>query len=95
MSRDSWILCLLYHKSLHLFRYGFVEFDDPRDADDAVCDLNGKDLCGKRVIVEHTIGQRRDGGSRSGRSKILIYSLLHNTIHQILFLFHRNIFFFG
>uniref|UniRef100_A0A8C1BCL5 Serine and arginine rich splicing factor 4 n=1 Tax=Cyprinus carpio carpio TaxID=630221 RepID=A0A8C1BCL5_CYPCA len=48
--------------------YGFVEFDDPRDADDAVCDLNGKDLCGKRVIVEHTIGQRRDGGSRSGRN---------------------------
>ncbi|XP_042600604.1 serine/arginine-rich splicing factor 4-like isoform X2 [Cyprinus carpio] len=48
--------------------YGFVEFDDPRDADDAVCDLNGKDLCGKRVIVEHTIGQRRDGGSRPGRS---------------------------
>uniref|UniRef100_A0A8C1H7Z0 Serine and arginine rich splicing factor 4 n=1 Tax=Cyprinus carpio carpio TaxID=630221 RepID=A0A8C1H7Z0_CYPCA len=47
--------------------YGFVEFDDPRDADDAVCDLNGKDLCGKRVIVEHTIGQRRDGGSRPGR----------------------------
>ncbi|XP_056335528.1 serine/arginine-rich splicing factor 4 [Danio aesculapii] len=48
--------------------YGFVEFDDPRDADDAVYDLNGKDLCGKRVIVEHTIGQRRDGGNRSGRS---------------------------
>ncbi|XDV34454.1 hypothetical protein PO909_004612 [Leuciscus waleckii] len=47
--------------------YGFVEFDDPRDADDAVYDLNGKDLCGKRVIVEHTIGQRRDGGNRSGR----------------------------
>ncbi len=94
-SRDSLILCLLYHKSLHLFRYGFVEFDDPRDADDAVCDLNGKDLCGKRVIVEHTIGQRRDGGSRSGRSKICFYSLFHNTIHQILFLFHRNISFFG
>lgn len=53
-----------------------MEFDDPRDADDAVCDLNGKDLCGKRVIVEHTIGQRRDGGSRSGRSKGFIYSLL-------------------
>lgn len=56
--------------------YGFVEFDDPRDADDAVCDLNGKDLCGKRVIVEHTIGQRRDGGSRSGRSKIHILHAL-------------------
>lgn len=51
-------------------RYGFVEFDDPRDADDAVYDLNGKELCGERVIVEHTKGPRRDGGY-SGRSKCL------------------------
>uniref|UniRef100_A0A0E9RLR4 RRM domain-containing protein n=1 Tax=Anguilla anguilla TaxID=7936 RepID=A0A0E9RLR4_ANGAN len=49
--------------------YGFVEFDDPRDADDAVYDLNGKDLCGERVIVEHTKGPRRDGSYGSGRSK--------------------------
>uniref|UniRef100_A0A3B5AFE8 Serine/arginine-rich splicing factor 4-like n=1 Tax=Stegastes partitus TaxID=144197 RepID=A0A3B5AFE8_9TELE len=48
--------------------YGFVEFDDPRDADDAVYDLNGKELCGERVIVEHTKGPRRDGGY-SGKSK--------------------------
>uniref|UniRef100_A0A3B3T4Q9 RRM domain-containing protein n=1 Tax=Paramormyrops kingsleyae TaxID=1676925 RepID=A0A3B3T4Q9_9TELE len=48
--------------------YGFVEFDDPRDADDAVYDLNGKDLCGERVIVEHTKGPRRDGSYGSGRS---------------------------
>lgn len=53
---------------LFLLRYGFVEFDDPRDADDAVYDLNGKDLCGERVIVEHTKGPRRDG-SYGGRSK--------------------------
>lgn len=53
----------------HLWRYGFVEFDDPRDADDAVYDLNGKDLCGERVIVEHTKGPRRDGSYGSGRSK--------------------------
>lgn len=42
-------------------------------------DLNGKELCGERVIVEHTKGPRRDGGygggggggsgSGSGRSK--------------------------
>lgn len=49
--------------------YGFVEFDDPRDADDAVYDLNGKELCGERVIVEHTKGPRRDGGYGGGRSK--------------------------
>uniref|UniRef100_A0A3Q2XXQ2 Serine and arginine rich splicing factor 4 n=1 Tax=Hippocampus comes TaxID=109280 RepID=A0A3Q2XXQ2_HIPCM len=46
--------------------YGFVEFDDPRDADDAVYDLNGKELCGERVIVEHTKGPRRDGGYSGG-----------------------------
>lgn len=56
-------------------RYGFVEFDDPRDADDAVYDLNGKELCGERVIVEHTKGPRRDGGY-SGRSKYLQGDLL-------------------
>lgn len=55
--------CLLSH------RYGFVEFDDLRDADDAVYELNGKDLCGERVIVEHARGPRRDGSYGSGRSK--------------------------
>uniref|UniRef100_A0A3B3U1D8 Serine and arginine rich splicing factor 4 n=1 Tax=Poecilia latipinna TaxID=48699 RepID=A0A3B3U1D8_9TELE len=44
-------------------------FDDPRDADDAVYDLNGKELCGERVIVEHTKGPRRDGGYTGGRSE--------------------------
>lgn len=33
--------------------YGFVEFEDSRDADDAVYELNSKELCGERVIVEH------------------------------------------
>ena len=28
--------------------YGFVDFEDYRDADDAVHDLNGKDLLGER-----------------------------------------------
>ncbi|XP_062365026.1 serine/arginine-rich splicing factor 4 isoform X3 [Cinclus cinclus] len=51
--------------------YGFVEFDDLRDADDAVYELNGKDLCGERVIVEHARGPRRDSSYGSGRSKHL------------------------
>ncbi|TKS77321.1 Serine/arginine-rich splicing factor 6 [Collichthys lucidus] len=55
--------------------YGFVEFEDNRDADDAVYELNGKELCGERVIVEHARGPRRDrdgyGGGYwgGGRSK--------------------------
>lgn len=60
-------------KRLLFFRYGFVEFDDPRDADDAVYDLNGKELCGERVIVEHTKGPRRDGGYGGGRSKCPVF----------------------
>uniref|UniRef100_A0A8B9VJ16 RRM domain-containing protein n=1 Tax=Anas zonorhyncha TaxID=75864 RepID=A0A8B9VJ16_9AVES len=53
-----------------LMLYGFVEFDDLRDADDAVYELNGKDLCGERVIVEHARGPRRGYGyRRSGRDK--------------------------
>lgn len=55
--------------------YGFVEFEDNRDADDAVYELNGKELCGERVIVENARGPRRDrdgyGGGHlgGGRSK--------------------------
>ncbi|ELU12563.1 hypothetical protein CAPTEDRAFT_175470 [Capitella teleta] len=48
--------------------YGFVEFDDYRDADDAVYELNGKELCGERVVIEHARGPNRkddrDGGYR-------------------------------
>jgi len=45
--------------------YGFVEFEDYRDADDAVYELNGKELCGERVSVEHARGSGRRG--RDGR----------------------------
>ncbi|XP_046387817.1 serine-arginine protein 55 isoform X12 [Ischnura elegans] len=46
--------------------YGFVEFDDYRDADDAVYELNGKELLGERVIVEHARGTARRGAVGSG-----------------------------
>jgi len=48
--------------------YGFVDFDDYRDADDAVHDLDGKDIRGVRVRVElaRERRDRRDGGDRRG-----------------------------
>jgi len=47
--------------------YGFVDFDDYRDADDAVHDLDGKDIRGVRVRVELARERRdRDRGDRRG-----------------------------
>nr|ACO10556.1 Serine-arginine protein 55 [Caligus rogercresseyi] len=47
--------------------YGFVEFDDPRDADDVVNDMDGKDFQGGRIRVEMARDPRdrrdRDRGS--------------------------------
>jgi len=42
------------------YGYGFVEFDDARDADDAVHGMDGRDLLGERVQVEIARGTRRD-----------------------------------
>ncbi|XP_018790819.1 PREDICTED: serine-arginine protein 55-like [Bactrocera latifrons] len=54
--------------------YGFVEFEDSRDADDAVYELNGKELMGRRIAVEPAKSTARgsnrdryDGGRRGGR----------------------------
>ncbi|XP_022956469.1 serine/arginine-rich splicing factor RS2Z32-like isoform X1 [Cucurbita moschata] len=45
--------------------YAFVEFSDPRDADDARYSLNGRDVQGSRIIVEIAKGvPRGPGGSR-------------------------------
>ncbi|MBN3293058.1 SRSF5 factor, partial [Polypterus senegalus] len=46
--------------------FGFVEFDDHRDADDAVYELNGKVLCSERVTVEHAKSRRGRGGGGAG-----------------------------
>jgi arginine/serine-rich splicing factor 4/5/6 len=46
--------------------YGFAEFEDRRDAEDAVKDLDGKTIDGRRVRVEHTRDSRFDGGRSGG-----------------------------
>jgi len=46
--------------------YGFVVFDDRRDADDAIYELNGKDLMGSRIQVEHA---KPSGRSSVGRGR--------------------------
>ncbi|XP_055622377.1 serine/arginine-rich splicing factor 5-like [Toxorhynchites rutilus septentrionalis] len=46
--------------------YAFVEFEDHRDADDAVYELDGKDLLDERVSVELARGKPRGGDVRRG-----------------------------
>ncbi|XP_055996814.1 serine/arginine-rich splicing factor 7-like isoform X2 [Ostrea edulis] len=39
--------------------FAFIEFEDPRDADDAVRGMDGTSICGSRVRVEHSTGKVR------------------------------------
>jgi len=48
--------------------YAFVEFDDDRDAEDALHDMNGAKIRGVRISVEEARGGRGGAGGRSGPS---------------------------
>ncbi|XP_078429875.1 serine/arginine-rich splicing factor RS2Z32-like isoform X1 [Wolffia australiana] len=47
--------------------FAFVEFSDPRDADDARYALDGRDIDGSRVVVEHAKGGPRGSREYMGR----------------------------
>jgi RNA recognition motif-containing protein len=46
--------------------YAFVEFEDSRDAEDAVKEMDGYRLSGRPIVVEWAKGKRRGGERASG-----------------------------
>jgi len=49
--------------------FGFVDFDDYRDADDAVADLDQREFLGRRVRVELAMGDRQKKFERDRRPR--------------------------
>jgi len=47
--------------------FAFIEFEDQRDAEDAVRSLDGREICGQRVRVEMRKKERRAGGDDRDR----------------------------
>ena len=39
--------------------FAFIEFEDPRDAEDAVKDMDGRSVCGVNIRVEMAKGSSR------------------------------------
>ncbi|CAI5729337.1 unnamed protein product [Peronospora destructor] len=46
--------------------FAFVDFEDPRDADDAIRSMDGRDFLGGRIRVELARGGSRRGNGRGG-----------------------------
>jgi len=44
--------------------FGFIEFKDPRDAEDAIRETDGSTLLGNKIKVEWSKGRRNDRGGR-------------------------------
>jgi RNA recognition motif-containing protein len=71
--------------------FAFVEFEDSRDGEDAIRDLNGKDFGGSNIVVQESRGPR-DNGFRIPKPKfrVVVKGLADRTSWQDLKDFARE-----
>ena len=69
--------------------YAFAEFEDRREAEAAVRDLNGRTLGGRRVRVEHTRGRELPPGRHTGY-RLIVENLAASVSWQDLKDFMRQ-----
>ncbi len=78
------LMFLQFHPSLTFTfgaGYGFVEYEDRRDAQDALRDLDGVSVLGTRIAIEWAKGARRTGTRPYPLPQIQI--LIECTPHRI------------
>jgi len=64
--------------------FAFIEYEDPRDAEDAVRGLDGTRCCGSRIIVQMSTGKRRPKDrSPDYRLFIIDSTLMHSSSPQL------------
>eukprot|EP00741_Cyanophora_paradoxa_P005104 tig00000857_g4946.t1 len=78
------------------YGYAFIEYDDPKDAEDAISKLDNFEIDGSRLQVERARGPQVDsGGARArgpmrGEFRCLVLDMAPNTSWQDLKDFARN-----
>ena len=54
------IICPKSSKSGRSVGYAFIEFEDYRDADDAIHEMNGRRINGQKIVVQAAHGRQRE-----------------------------------
>lgn len=70
--------------------FAFVEFDDHYDAKDAIRDMDGQDVDGRRISCEFAKGARRGGGRGGSGYRVTVEGLDARTSWQDLKDFGRE-----